>query len=210
MGNDTVNDIVNGTVNDTVNDTVNENESGIDNVNSKNDNVKIVREKIEGLLTEAITLKKKIGFRKILEVIADNENITLDQISIVTGISKPTVSRYLAIMKRKGILRREGAPKNGTWVILWKEKKRKHDHYRCFFQITPALFNPNQNNGADASASGSALIANVKQNFTRKVMRVLHRSVSSFLHCLVRRILHPCQVAVRQLSGKHHQAGESG
>lgn len=41
MGNDTVNDIVN----DTVNDTVNENESGIDNVNSKNDNVKIVREK---------------------------------------------------------------------------------------------------------------------------------------------------------------------
>lgn len=170
MGNDTVNDIVNGTVNgtvnDTVNDTVNENESGIDNVNSKNDNVKIVREKIEGLLTEAITLKKKIGFRKILEVIADNENITLDQISIVTGISKPTVSRYLAIMKRKGILRREGAPKNGTWVILWKEKKRKPDHYRCFFQITPALFNPNQNNGADASASGSALIANVKQNFT--------------------------------------------
>ena len=82
-----------------------------------------MREKIEGLLTEAITLKKKIGFRKILEVIADNENITLDQISIVTGISKPTVSRYLAIMKQKGILRREGAPKNGTWVILWKEKK---------------------------------------------------------------------------------------
>ena len=153
-------------------------------------------------MTEAITLKKKIGFRKILEVIADNENITLDQISIVTGISKPTVSRYLAIMKRKGILRREGAPKNGTWVILWKEKKRKPDHYRCFFQITPALFNQNQNNGADGSASGSALIANVKQNFTRKVMRVLH--------CLVRRILHPCQVAVRQLSGKHHQAGESG
>jgi len=28
-----------------------------------------------------------------------------------------------AYKKQKGILRREGAPKNGTWVILWKEKK---------------------------------------------------------------------------------------
>ena len=37
----------------------------------------------------------------------------------------------------------------------------------------------------------------------RKVMRSLHRSVSSFLHSLVRSFLHPCQVAARQLSGKH-------
>ena len=37
----------------------------------------------------------------------------------------------------------------------------------------------------------------------RKVMKSLHRSVSSFLHSLVRSFLHPCQVAARQLSGKH-------
>lgn len=32
-----------------------------------------------------------------------------------------------AYKKQKGILRREGAPKNGTWVILWKEKKRDYE-----------------------------------------------------------------------------------
>ena len=52
-----------------------------------------------------------------------NGHITLDQLSASVGISRKTVTRYIAVMKEKGILRREGAPKNGTWVILWKEDK---------------------------------------------------------------------------------------
>lgn len=40
-----------------------------------------------------------------------------------TGISKPTVFRYIAELKEVGILRREGVPKNGIWVILWKYDK---------------------------------------------------------------------------------------
>lgn len=81
---------------------VNVNENGNDNVTGKNDNVNdnvnIAREKIEGLLTDTVALKKKIGYCKILEAIADNEKVRLDQISVVTGISKPTVSR----IKRNG------------------------------------------------------------------------------------------------------------
>ena len=41
------------------------------------------------------------------------------------GVVPKTIYRYIAEMKEKGILRREGADKNGTWVILWKEVKKE-------------------------------------------------------------------------------------
>ena len=55
--------------------------------------------------------------------ISHNKNVTIGQLSVIMGITSKTVYRYIAEMKDKGILRREGAPKNGIWVILWKDDK---------------------------------------------------------------------------------------
>ena len=77
---------------------------------------------IEALLEDVAPDKKK-KFQEILEQIYQNKHVTIEQLSSEMGVVPKTAYRYIAEMKQKGILRREGAPKNGTWVILWKEKK---------------------------------------------------------------------------------------
>ena len=63
-------------------------------------------------------LKKRVKAQKILEEIMNNQNITLDQLVIKTEIPKSTLMRYITEMKKRGILTREGATKNGKWKIL--------------------------------------------------------------------------------------------
>ena len=78
-----------------------------------------------GILLENVESAKKKKFQVILEQIYLNNNVTIEQLSSVMGVVPKTIYRYIAEMKEKGILRREGADKNGTWVILWKEVKKE-------------------------------------------------------------------------------------
>ena len=54
---------------------------------------------------------------RILKIMKDTPQITIDQIVSDTGISKRTVSRILKELKGKDMIRREGT-KNGTWIVL--------------------------------------------------------------------------------------------
>ena len=108
------------------NDTVNEN----DNVNGQNEanvhvnvHVNVHNKNRFEVLLRGVESSKKEKFTTILEQIYQNKNITIEQLSVILGITSKTVYRYIADMKAKGILRREGAPKNGIWVILWEEDK---------------------------------------------------------------------------------------
>ena len=54
---------------------------------------------------------------RILKIMKDTPQITIDQIVSDTGISKRTVSRIIKELKEKDMIRREGT-KNGTWIVL--------------------------------------------------------------------------------------------
>ena len=58
-----------------------------------------------------------VNERKILEMIAENGNVTAKQMSDAIGISQRQVERLLASLKKKQIIVREGADKNGYWKL---------------------------------------------------------------------------------------------
>ena len=58
-----------------------------------------------------------VNEQKILEMIAENGNVTAKQMSDAIGISQRQVERLLASLKKKQIIVREGADKNGYWKL---------------------------------------------------------------------------------------------
>jgi predicted HTH transcriptional regulator len=54
----------------------------------------------------------------VLNLIKDNSDITISDIVIKTGLSRPTINRIVLSLKNKGVLERCGAKKNGKWKIL--------------------------------------------------------------------------------------------
>lgn len=53
----------------------------------------------------------------VVKAISDDDNITLDQLSASLGKSRSTVKRVVDTLKGKGVLDREGARKNGRWIL---------------------------------------------------------------------------------------------
>ncbi len=53
----------------------------------------------------------------IIKAIADNNAITIEQLAVVIGKSRSTVKRIVDTLKDKGLLNREGARKNGRWIL---------------------------------------------------------------------------------------------
>ena len=53
----------------------------------------------------------------ILELIKENPRLSINEMSKKTGLSMPTIRKYLASLHEKGILTREGGRKDGKWVI---------------------------------------------------------------------------------------------
>ena len=56
--------------------------------------------------------------KQILDVLIDNQNVTIPEISAITKISTATVSRYLKQLQGKQIIQRVGSNKSGYWKIL--------------------------------------------------------------------------------------------
>jgi len=61
--------------------------------------------------------KKNDKIKTTLEVIKDNPAATIVQLSELTGKSESTISRELKEYQAAGLLQREGARKNGHWVV---------------------------------------------------------------------------------------------
>ena len=66
--------------------------------------------------------KKIIGkindkIKTTLDVIRDNPTATIDKLSELAGKSQSTISREIKKYQAAGLLRREGARKNGRWIV---------------------------------------------------------------------------------------------
>ncbi len=56
--------------------------------------------------------------QKIIELIRDNKNITMQEMANVLGLNKRSVARNIKKLQEHGIIRRIGANKNGYWEII--------------------------------------------------------------------------------------------
>lgn len=54
----------------------------------------------------------------IIDIIKDNDLITIQQMTQKAKVSEKTIKRELATLQKKGILTREGGRKEGKWVII--------------------------------------------------------------------------------------------
>ena len=58
---------------------------------------------------------------KILTLIKENKSISAREMAVVIGISPRAVEKQLALLKKKGVLRRGGSAKGGYWEIYSRE-----------------------------------------------------------------------------------------
>ena len=58
--------------------------------------------------------------KKILELMRDNPNITIQQIMVKTALSEPGVKKNLKKLKDKKIIKRIGSNKTGYWDVVDK------------------------------------------------------------------------------------------
>jgi ATP-dependent DNA helicase RecG len=56
--------------------------------------------------------------RQVLEIVAENPSLTLDEIALRISRTAKTAQRYLDKLRNKGIIRRSGSRKNGFWQII--------------------------------------------------------------------------------------------
>lgn len=59
----------------------------------------------------------------ILKLMKENPLISYDEIARKLGKSRATISRKIAELKERGIIKRIGADKNGKWQVLAGEEK---------------------------------------------------------------------------------------
>lgn len=50
--------------------------------------------------------------------IKNDHRLTASAIADLIGLSKPTVERVIATLKKKGYIKREGSDKTGRWITL--------------------------------------------------------------------------------------------
>ena len=84
----------------------------IDTLNGLNDSLGDTKEEIE--LTER---QKDIVYH-----IEKNDRITIDELKYHFKVSRPTITRDIAVLKRQGVLIRVKGKKNGSWLIAKKVK----------------------------------------------------------------------------------------
>ena len=61
--------------------------------------------------------KENVNVHRLLQLIENNANATQKYYAESMGISSRTVSRLFAELQKKGILKRQGSKRKGTWII---------------------------------------------------------------------------------------------
>lgn len=86
---------------------------------SVNEDFKVVQK--GGPKTEKVDQKGGPKTREaILQLIADNENITSREMANILNINRSAISKHLKKMQEDNIIRREGSLRAGRWVIISK------------------------------------------------------------------------------------------
>ena len=62
--------------------------------------------------------KENVNVRRLLQLIENNADATQKYYTESMGISSRTVSRLFAELQKKGILKRQGSKRNGTWNVV--------------------------------------------------------------------------------------------
>ena len=75
-------------------------------------------EAINDVINEAINETLTENERLVLKLIEEDQESSIPQIAKKANLSKATIDRTIKILKEKGILTREGAKKNGRWIVL--------------------------------------------------------------------------------------------
>lgn len=69
-----------------------------------------------GVTNDVIKLTKTEQL--ILDYITENTAATIDEMVAATGKSSSTIDRTIKKLKEKGVLKRDGANKNGSWIVI--------------------------------------------------------------------------------------------
>ena len=77
-----------------------------------------------------VKLGVKLGVNetKILELIFENNNITIKELAKKVGISEVSVYKNIEKLKEKKVLRRVGSDKTGNWKIVLREDNKKKEN----------------------------------------------------------------------------------
>ena len=86
-------------------------ENDIENV------IEISEEKIKQLMPK-YSKKKLSKACKILKMISENPNISIDELRIALDVTDRTIARYISELKDKGIIERKGPDNGGEWKII--------------------------------------------------------------------------------------------
>jgi len=81
-------------------------------------NPKISKKELGVKLGEKLGVKLGENEAEILRILAENNNATSKQLSVIIGISTTAVENNIAKLKKKGILNRIGPDKGGYWEVL--------------------------------------------------------------------------------------------
>ncbi len=103
---------MNGTINDTINPNNDPVKGGNDLVNEDNDLVNGESDPVN----EQNDLDKKL--KSIYNIVSIEPDVTYSEIAQKLNISIATVKRNLQKLKERNYIKREGADKNGKWILL--------------------------------------------------------------------------------------------
>ncbi|MBQ6771208.1 MAG: hypothetical protein IJP44_09575 [Bacteroidales bacterium] len=54
---------------------------------------------------------------KLLDLIKAYPTVSVAQMAVMMSVKKRTVERELAVLRKKGIIAREGSPRTGRWIV---------------------------------------------------------------------------------------------
>jgi ATP-dependent DNA helicase RecG len=55
---------------------------------------------------------------KIIELIKNNQLITIPELAVIIDLSERTIERYMKQLQEEGIIRRVGTKKGGLWEVI--------------------------------------------------------------------------------------------
>ena len=55
---------------------------------------------------------------EIVKAIINDKHVTYDDLKTIVRVNRSTISRNIAVLKEKGVIRRVGEDKNGCWEVL--------------------------------------------------------------------------------------------
>ena len=63
------------------------------------------------------------SFQKIIGLLQNNPQMTIDQMTAEIGISSRAVKKHLATLQANSIIKRVGPDNGGLWTVIAKNKK---------------------------------------------------------------------------------------